>query len=285
MASRQISAGLALGIAIAGPAGAIDLPDIPHEFYRLDNGLEVILHEDHSTPIVGVNIWYHVGSKNERPGRSGFAHLFEHMMFQGSEHHDSEFFEPLQSVGGRLNGSTSEDRTNYWEIVPANHLERALMLEADRMGWLLPAMTQEKLDNQRDVVRNERRQSEGWPYSVFWLNFNENFYPEGHPYDHSVIGSHEDLEKASVDDVKEFFRTYYAPNNATLSIAGDFDPDQVKSWVEKYFAEIPPGEPIEEVDVWIPELNHEKRIRSEDDVQLTRLYYCWHSPPYYHEGD
>lgn len=286
MVSRILSAILVLGLGVySPPAAAVDLPDIPHEFYRLDNGLEVILHEDHSTPIVGVNIWYHVGSKNERPGRSGFAHLFEHMMFQGSEHQDAEYFGPLQSVGGLLNGSTSEDRTNYWELVPANHLERVLLMEADRMGWLLPAMTQEKFENQQDVVRNERRESEGRPYGIFWMNFNENFYPKGHPYDHSVIGIHEDLEAATLEDVKDFFRTHYTPNNATISIAGDFDPVETKAWIEKYFGPIPPGPPVEEVDIWIPEMTKEKRVVSEDEVQLTRIYFAWHSPPYYHDGD
>jgi len=287
MRSKILRALGVAGLAVAGfaNAGAVDIPDIPHEFYRLDNGLEVILHEDHSTPIAGVNIWYHVGSKNERPGRSGFAHLFEHMMFQGSAHQDREYFQPIQSVGGTLNGSTSEDRTNYWELIPANQLERVLILQADRMGFLLPAMTQEKLDNQRDVVRNERRQSEGRPYSAFWLNLNENFYPKGHPYDHSVIGLHGDLEAATLEDVKDFFRSYYTPNNATLSIAGDFDPAQVKAWVEKYFGPIPPGPPVEEVRAWVPEMTNEKRIHSEDDVQLTRLYYAWHTPPYYGDGD
>src|SRR5690606_33521374 len=162
----------------------------------------------------------------------------EHMMFQGSKHQDGEFFGPLLEVGGSSNGSTNTDRTNYWEIVPSNHLERAILLEADRMGWLLPAMTQEKLDNQRDVVRNERRQSEGSPYSVLWMNMNREMYPKGHPYDHSVIGEHEDLEAASMEDVQDFFRTYYVPNNATLSIAGDFDPAQAKVWIEQYFGEI-----------------------------------------------
>jgi zinc protease len=274
-----------LGALTAFPVAAIDLPEIPHEFYTLDNGLEVILHEDHSTPIVGVNVWYHVGSKNERPGRSGFAHLFEHMMFQGSAHQDGEYFEPLQSVGADANGSTNEDRTNYWELLPAHHLERALLLEADRMGWLLPAMTEEKFKNQQDVVRNERRQGEGNPYSAFWLNFNENFYPKGHPYDHSVIGIHEDLANATLDDVKDFFRQYYTPNNATLCIAGDFEKAAAKQWIERYFGEIPPGPPIEEVAVWIPEMKSERRLRYEDEVQLTRLHWAWHTPPYYHEGD
>jgi zinc protease len=287
MNSRFAFAALALGLGMAAFAStsAADLPEIPFEFYTLDNGLEVILHEDHSTPIVGVNIWYHVGSKNERYGRSGFAHLFEHMMFQGSEHHDDEYFEPIQRIGGTLNGSTSEDRTNYWEIVPANHLRRALIMEADRMGWLLPAMTQEKFENQQDVVRNERREWQGSPYMVFWLTFNEHFYPKGHPYDHSVIGIHEDLANATLEDVKDFFRTYYTPNNATLSIAGDFDPGQTKEWIEELFGPIPPGPPVSEVATWVPELEREKRVHLQDRVQLTRLHYAWHTPPYFHEGD
>jgi zinc protease len=281
----RVSFGLGLVAAIGAPALAVEIPEIRHEFYRLDNGLEVILHEDHSTPIVGVNIWYHVGSKNERPRRSGFAHLFEHMMFQGSQHHDGEFFGPIQSVGGTLNGSTSEDRTNYWEIVPSNQLERVLILEADRMGYLLPAMTAEKLANQQDVVRNERRESEGRPYSVFWLNFNELFYPPGHPYDHSVIGIHEDLEAATLEDVKDFFRTYYTPNNATLSISGDFDPQQAKEWIAEYFGPVPPGPPVQEIRSWVPVLTADKRVRSEDDVQLTRVYFAWHTPPAFADGD
>ncbi|MCA9751588.1 MAG: insulinase family protein [Gemmatimonadetes bacterium] len=207
------------------------------------------------------------------------------MMFQGSEHQDSEYFGPIQDVGGTLNGSTNEDRTNYWEIVPANHLERALLLEADRMGWLLPAMTQEKLANQQDVVRNERRQSEGQPYAKFWLTFNELAYPKGHPYDHSVIGLHEDLENATLEDVKDFFRTFYVPNNATLSIAGDIDVAQTKAWVEQYFGPIPPGEPVDEIATWIPEFHGEKRVKMQDRVQLTRLYWSWHTPPYYQDGD
>ncbi|HMB70464.1 MAG TPA: pitrilysin family protein [bacterium] len=287
MSSRLFLAAAALlaVAAVATSATAADIPDIPHEFYTLDNGLEVILHEDHSTPIVGINIWYHVGSKNEKPGRSGFAHLFEHMMFQGSEHQDREYFDPLHAVGGLVNGSTNSDRTNYWEIVPANHLKRALILEADRMGYLLPAMTQEKFENQQDVVRNERREGEGSPYSSYRLSSNENLYPKGHPYDHSVIGIHEDLEAATLEDVKDFFRTYYTPNNATLSVSGDFDPAQAKEWIAAYFGPIPPGPPVEEFARWIPELSSEKRVRAQEDVQLARTYYVWHTPPYYAEGD
>jgi zinc protease len=269
----------------AAPARSADLPKLDIDFYTLPNGLQVILYQDHSTPIVAVNTWYHVGSKNERPGRTGFAHLFEHMMFQGSEHHDDEYFGPLQSIGARLNGSTNEDRTNYWQVVPSNHLERVLQMESDRMGWLLPAMTEEKFHNQQDVVRNERRQSEGRPYAVYWLNSNQAIFPKGHPYDHSVIGSHEDLEAATLDDVKDFFRTYYTPNNATLCIAGDFDAAQTKKWIEEYYGEIPPGPPIAETEVWVPTLQHEKRVKLQDRVQLTRLYYVWPTAAAYRSGD
>ncbi len=263
------------GAVLAAPS---DIPDIKYDFYKLGNGLEVILHEDHSTPIVGVNVWYHVGSKNEKVRRTGFAHLFEHMMFQGSKHQDGEFISAIQGLGGQVNGSTNEDRTNYWSLVPSGELERALLYEADRLGWLLDAMTQEKLDNQKMVVRNERRESEGEPYAAFWLDFNRNFYPKGHPYDHSVIGEHEDLEAATLDDVKEFFRQYYTTNNATLSIAGDFDPAQVKQWVEKYFGEIPPGPPVAEVAAWTPELTQEVRFTYQDRVELPRISYVWHTP-------
>ncbi len=286
MVARSILTGL-LVLGLGGTAAATDLelPEIDFEFYTLENGLEVILHQDHSTPIVGVNLWYHVGSKNERVGRSGFAHLFEHMMFQGSEHQDAEFLTTIQSFGGGINGSTTEDRTNYWEVIPPDRLEATLLLEADRMGWLLPAMTEEKLENQKDVVRNERRQWEGQPYFVFWLNFNEMFYPKGHPYDHSVIGIHEDLENATLDDVKDFFRTYYTPTNATLSIAGDFDLEETKAWIEKYFSAIPPGEPVQEMSIWIPEVTTERRVTLRDRVELPRLYWTWHTAPQYHEGD
>ncbi len=280
-----LAAAAFLGSARPAPAAPSDVPDIAYDFYTLDNGLEVILHEDHSTPIVGVNVWYHVGSKNEKIRRTGFAHLFEHMMFQGSKHQDGEYISAIQGLGGQVNGSTNEDRTNYWELVPTSELERVLLLQADRMGWLLDAMTQEKLDNQKMVVRNERRESEGEPYAAFWLDFNHNFYPKGHPYDHSVIGEHEDLEAATLDDVKDFFRQYYTPNNATLSIAGDFDANKVKAWVASYFGEIPPGPPVAEVDAWIPQVGQEMRIRYEDRVELPRLSFVWHTPPAFAPGD
>jgi len=277
--------GLVALLAVAGAAAAADLPDLKFEKYILDNGLQVILHEDHSLPTAAVNIWYHVGSKNEKPGRTGFAHLFEHMMFQGSRNHDSDYFLPLQKVGGQVNGSTNNDRTNYWENVPADQLELALFLEADRMGWLVPAMTQEKLDNQRDVVKNEKRQGENRPYAKSRDLLLELMYPVGHPYRWPVIGSMDDLSAASREDVSEFFKLYYAPNNASLCVAGDFDPAQAKEWIAKYFGPIPPGRPVDRLEAWIPQLEGERRILAEDAVELPRLYMQWHSPGWYQAGD
>jgi zinc protease len=265
---------------------AQSVPEIQFEKYELPNGLDVILHEDHSIPMVTVNVWYHVGSGDEKPGRSGFAHLFEHMMFQGSKHHDDDFHKPLQKVGGQINGSTNTDRTNYWENVPSNHLETVLWLEADRMGFLLPAMTQEKLDNQRDVVKNERRQNyENQPYNKSRLILAEMMYPDEHPYSWPTIGSQEDLTAASMEDVSSFFETYYAPNNAALSIAGDLDPEKTKELIEKYFAAIPPGSAVERVDEWIPQLDGPKRAVAEDNIELPRLYYAWHTPGFFKPGD
>ena len=274
---------LALAATVTAAQSA---PEISFEKYELPNGLDVILHEDHSIPMVSVNVWYHVGSGNEKPGRSGFAHLFEHMMFQGSKHHDDEFFKPLQKVGGRINGSTNTDRTNYWENVPSNYLETVLWLEADRMGFLLPAMTQEKLDNQRDVVKNERRQNyENQPYRKSRLILAEMMYPDEHPYSWPTIGSQEDLTAASLEDVSDFFRTYYAPNNASLVIAGDIDPASAKELVDKYFAALPPGPAVERVSEWMPELQDPKRAVAQDNIELPRLYYVWHTPGFYKPGD
>lgn len=271
---------------LASIAVADDLPELEFEKFELSNGLDVILHQDHTIPMVSVNIWYHVGSKNEKPGRTGFAHLYEHMMFQGSEHHNTDFFAPLDKIGGTTNGSTSEDRTNYWENIPSNYLERALWLEADRMGYLLPAMTQERLDNQRDVVKNERRERlENQPYAKSYELMLSLMYPPNHPYYHSVIGSMEDLSAASLEDVQEFFRLYYAPNNASLCITGDFDIAETKTWVEKYFAAIPPGMPIDRVSEWIPKLTETKREIAEDAVSLPRLYMSWPTPGLYRPGD
>lgn len=263
-----------------------NLPELKHEKYLMPNGLQVILHEDHTVPIVSVNVWYHVGSKNEKVRRTGFAHLFEHMMFQGSEHQPGEFFAPLEKVGGSANGSTNEDRTNYWENVPSNYLELALWLEADRMAYLLPAMDLKKLDNQRDVVKNERRQGyENEPYGKIEALMPELLYPAGHPYSWPVIGSHEDLTAASLEDVKDFFRTYYTPSNASLCITGDFETAKGKALVQKYFGSIPPGPAVERLKNWPVSFDGEKRVTVPDRVSLPRLYYVWHTPPFYAPGD
>jgi zinc protease len=252
------------------------LPPIKYQEVTLKNGLRVILHEDHSTPIVAVNVWYHVGSKNEVAGKTGFAHLFEHMMFQGSKNYNADYFTPLQEAGANLNGSTTEDRTNYYEIVPSNFLELALFMEADRMGGLLEAMTQDKLNNQRDVVKNERRQRvDNQPYGTSFEKIGSLMYPEGHPYHHSVIGSLDDLTAASQDDVKAFFRQYYVPNNASLVVAGDFNPKQAMTWVEKYFGPIAKGADIKRPNPARPKLDKETRVSYEDAVPLPRLYMVW----------
>ena len=254
--------------------------NIKFEEYKLKNGLTVILHEDHSVPVTAVVVMYHVGSKNEKLKRTGFAHLFEHMMFQGSSHvAKGEHFSLLQEIGANINGSTNEDVTRYFEIVPSNYLELPLYLESDRMGFLLPAMTQEKLDNQRDVVKNERRQSvDNVPYGTADEIIAKAMYPETHPYNWPVIGSMEDLSAASLEDVKSFFSLYYAPNNAVLSIAGDFNPDEAKRLAEKYFGSLPMGSAVERPapgPVSIPS-NIYKTF--EDRVQLPRLYLSWHAP-------
>ena len=254
--------------------------------FKLPNGLRVIMHEDHSTPMVAVNLWYHVGSKNEVPGKTGFAHLFEHMMFQGSKNWNDDYFFPLQEAGGSINGSTNADRTNYYEVVPSNFLELALYLEADRLGGLLDAMTEEKLANQRDVVKNEKRQRiDNQPYGVAFAKIAETMYPPSHPYHWLVIGSLEDLTAASMDDVKSFFRRYYVPNNATLTIAGDINPTQARQLVEKYFKDIPAGAPVEPVRAAIPKLDREMRLQEEDRVTLPRVYMAWHTIPAFTSDD
>ena len=255
---------------------------IPIDSYRLANGLLVTLSEDHTAPIVGVNLWYHVGSANERVGRTGFAHLFEHMLFQGSADVDSnEHFELIQRAGGTLNGSTWLDRTNYFEVVPSNQTELVLWLEANRMGQLLPAMTQEKLDTQRDVVKNERRWSvDNQPYGTWWERLPALCFPPEHPFHHSLIGSMEDLSKAHLDDISDFFRTYYTPDNAVLSIAGDFEPGAVRTWVDRYFGDIPRSagnahRPITDV---APRFGGWLREEVPDDVALPRLFMAFRSP-------
>jgi len=281
---------LACASTLAGaaePASAVRLPEIAFEKYQLPNGLQIILHEDRSTPIVAVNVWYHVGSKNERPGKTGFAHLFEHMMFQGSQHYDDDYFGPLQQAGGQLNGSTNQDRTNYWETVPSNYLELALWMESDRMGFLLPAMTQDKLDNQRDVVRNERRQSyENRPYGLVYEVLLAGTYPPDHPYSWPTIGSMADLAAASREDIADFFRRFYHPGNASLCIAGDFDSATVKRLVAKYFGPIPPGPPVPRVTPPpVAPLTADVRMRMMDRVGLARVYLAWRSVPLYAADD
>ena len=255
---------------------------IPIETFKLDNGLLVTLSEDHTAPIVAVNLWYHVGSANEREGRTGFAHLFEHMLFQGSENVGSnEHFELVQRAGGTLNGSTWLDRTNYYETVPSNQLELALWLEADRMARLLPAMTQQKLDTQRDVVQNERRWSvDNQPYGTWWERLPALAFPSEHPFHHSLIGSFADLDAASLDDISHFFATYYTPDNAVLSIAGDFEAKEARAMVERHFAAIPRGArrpPLP--DMAVPTtFGGARREVVEDDVMLPRLFLGMRSP-------
>ncbi len=285
MSASKILSLFVIFILMTGAAFAQDLLELQFEKYTLDNGLQVILHEDHTIPMAAVNVWYHVGSKNEMPGRTGFAHLFEHMMFQGSENHDTDYFIPLQKIGAQVNGSTNKDRTNYWENVPSDQLKLALFLESDRMGYLVPALTQEKLDNQRDVVKNEKRQGENRPYAKSRKMLLELMFPEGHPYRWTVIGSMDDLSAASKEDVSDFFKLYYAPNNASLCVAGDFDPAEVKQWIEEYFGTIPPGRPVDRLTGWTPTLDGERRALAEDTVQLPRLYMQWHTPGWYHPGD
>jgi len=255
---------------------------IPVETFHLDNGLFVTLSEDHTTPIVAVNLWYHVGSANEKPGRTGFAHLFEHMLFQGSAHvGSSEHFELIQRAGGTLNGSTWLERTNYFETVPSNELALALWLEADRMGELLPAMTQEKLDMQRDVVKNERRWAvDNQPYGTMLEKIQELVFPASHPFQHSLIGSMEDLSAASLDDVAQFFATYYTPDNAVLSIAGDFDSAEARKLVGEYFGPIASGKKrpaLPPMDL-PPVFGSRLREVVYDNVSLPRLFMAFRSP-------
>lgn len=254
-------------------------PSLNFDQYQLKNGLKVILYEDHSAPIAGVMVMYHVGSKNEKLKRTGFAHLFEHMMFQGSQHvGDDEHFKLLQEIGANVNGNTTEDRTTYFEVVPSNYVELALYLESDRMGFLLPAMTQEKLDNQRDVVKNERRQRvDNVPYGTAGEKIATALYPPDHPYSWPVIGYMEDLTAARLDDVMDFFRLYYAPNNACIVVGGDFSPAQTRNWIEKYFGSFPAGNTIERPVVRPVSLPEDKRMVLEDKVQLPRLYLTWPS--------
>jgi len=269
----------------AAPAAAA--PEVPYEMFRLRNGLTVIVHEDRTNPIVGVHLQYDVGSKDEKPGRTGFAHLFEHLMFQGSEHMPKGTADRLiEAAGGDTNGSTSSDTTQYWEQAPSNALEQMLWIESDRMGFLLPTLTQDKLDNQRDVVRNERRQSyEMRPYGLAFEKILANLWNAEFPYHWMTIGSHEDLVAASVEDVRAFFKRFYGPENSVLAIAGDVETAKVRALVEKWFAPIPgKPPPVHEKPEPVP-LHEEKRVTMEDRVQLPRLYIAWQSPKVFAPGD
>lgn len=252
---------------------------IKYEKFQLDNGLKVILYPDDTLPIVSVNIWYKVGSSSESAGKTGFAHLFEHMMFQGSKHIPKQMhFRYIQEAGGNLNGSTNLDRTNYYQSVPSNYLDLVMWLESDRMGFLLPALTQEKLDNQIDVVKNERRQRyENTPYGLAGEIISSTLYPEHHPYHWPTIGWMKDISNITIDDVRNFFNRYYVPNNACLVVGGSYDKDNIKALVDKYFGKINPGEPLSGVSS--PEFSLERNIckTHEDNVQLPRIYLTWHS--------
>jgi zinc protease len=260
--------------------------DIAYTKHTLDNGLDVIVHEDHALPIVAVNVWYHVGSKNEVPGRTGFAHLFEHLMFEGSKHHDTGYFAPLQHAGASVNGSTNADRTNYWEVVPVGALELALWMESDRMGYLLPALTQDKFANQREVVLNERRQNyENRPYGMAMIAMAAALYPAAHPYHWPTIGYPTDLRAARLEDVHAFFARYYHPANASLALAGDVTQGEALDLAARYFAEIAPGAPVGRLQVPLPPIEREVRLVLEDTVEFPRLYLGWQSPPLFERGD
>jgi zinc protease len=260
---------------------------VPYTQFKLPNGLNVILHRDTSVPVVSVNVWYHVGSGNERPGRTGFAHLFEHVMFEGSMHvPEGEFDNWLEAAGGNNNGSTTNDRTNYYEDLPANALELALFLESDRMGFLLDDKAPDKINGQRDVVKNEKRQSvDNQPYGQAFIELPAMLYPPGHPYSWSTIGSMEDLTAASFEDVARFFRTYYVPGNASLVIAGDIDIDATRKLVEKWFSDVPAGKPVPPINAPSAVLDGVKKKTITDRVQLPRLFLAWHTPPLLKPGD
>jgi len=266
----------------------LKVPEIKYESYTLPNGLQVILAEDHRLPIIGVDLWYHVGPVKERAGRTGFAHLFEHMMFEGSKHvGEKAHFKYLEAAGASgINGTTSFDRTNYFETVPSNQLELALWLESDRMGFLLDTLDRQKLTNQRDVVRNERRQSvENQPYGVVDEALVHELFPKDHPYHADVIGSHADVEAARLEDVRQFFKQYYAPNNATIAIAGDIDKAKTKALLEKYFGPIPKGPEVPKVDVVTPPITSERRLTVTDAVQLPKVELAWLTPQAFMPGD
>ncbi|MEL7310815.1 MAG: pitrilysin family protein, partial [Pseudomonadota bacterium] len=264
---------------VAGSAAQSQTVEIPYTQFQLDNGLTVIVHEDHKAPIVAVNIWYHVGSKDEQPGRTGFAHLFEHLMFNGSENYDDEYFGPFEKIGATdQNGTTSFDRTNYFQNVPTTGLDVALFMESDRMGHLLGAVTQERLDEQIGVVLNEKRQGENQPYGRVFGHLVKAIFPQGHPYSWLPIGSAEDVQAATLEDVRTWFQTYYGPNNAVLVLAGDITPEVAREKAQLYFGDIPAGPPISRHEAWVPSLDGEHREVQQDRVPQTRIYKAWPAP-------
>jgi zinc protease len=277
---RNIVLTLAGVLALCLGAAAQDVPvDIPYQKFVLPNGLTLLVHEDHKAPIVSVNIWYHVGSKNEKPGKTGFAHLFEHLMFNGSENFNADYFKVLEKLGATdLNGTTSNDRTNYFQNVPTSALDTVLWMESDRMGHLLGAVTQAKLDEQRGVVQNEKRQGENQPYGQAFGLIAANTYPPGHPYSWDVIGSMDDLNAASLEDVREWFRTYYGPSNAVLAVAGDIDAKTAREKVEKYFGWIPPGPPVARHQAWVAKRTGVHRQVLQDRVPQARIQMVWNTP-------
>ena len=255
--------------------------DIPFQKFVLDNGLTVIVHEDHKAPIVAVNVWYHVGSKNEKLGKTGFAHLFEHLMFGGSEHAKGRYIDAMEKIGATdLNGTTNNDRTNYFENVPTSALDYTLWMESDRMGFLLGALDLKTLDLQRGVVQNEKRQGENQPYAVSRQLITQNTYPAGHPYSWTVIGDMADLNAASMPDVQEWFKTYYGPSNVVIALAGDIDVKSAKEKVEKYFGNIPAGPPVAHQRVWVAKMTGTHRQVVEDRVPQARIYKVWNAPEY-----
>lgn len=271
---------------LAAPAAAQQV-SIPHTTFTLPNGLRVIVAEDHSAPLAAVNVWYHVGSGYERPGRTGFAHLFEHIMFEGSKNvPEGDFDNWLEAAGARNNGSTTTDRTNYYEVMPSNAVELALWLEADRMGGLLDAMSPSKLEGQRGVVKNERRQSyENQPYGLLWETASTLLYPQGHPYSWTTIGSMADLDAARLEDVNAFFRTYYAPNNASIAVVGDVNPAQVRQWAERYFGWIPRNTDVQRPTDAMPQIAATTYTTREDRVTLPELSMIWRTGKRFSEDE
>jgi zinc protease len=277
---RRVLLASAAALLLSAALFAQDL-DIPFKKFVLENGLTLIVHEDHKAPIAAVNIWYHVGSKNERPGKTGFAHLFEHLMFGGSEHFQGRYIDAMERIGATdLNGTTNEDRTNYFENVPVSALDYALWMESDRMGYMVAAIDQKTLDLQRGVVQNEKRQNDNEPYGLVYQQIDRDTHPAGHPYSWSVIGSMEDLNAASLNDVHEWFKTYYGPSNAVLVVAGDVEPEAVRQKVEKYFGEIPPGPPVARQRAWIARGNGPHRAVLQDRVPQSRVYKVWNMPEF-----